>query len=99
MCNVDGLRGDLVINRTAKAFVAWEGRTEVTAEDVQRVIGMCLNHRMRKDVMDSIDNGSRVAIAYNRVFNGLAPPEPKKEEPKEEPKKSAGSWGGLPSRR
>lgn len=29
--NIDGLRGDLVINRCAKALVAYDGRTEVRA--------------------------------------------------------------------
>lgn len=43
--NVDGLRGDLVINRAAKALVAFEGRDTVTQEDVGRVISACLNHR------------------------------------------------------
>jgi hypothetical protein len=43
--NVDGLRGDLVINRAAKALVAYEGRDSVTQEDVGRVISACLNHR------------------------------------------------------
>jgi magnesium chelatase subunit I len=42
---VDGLRGDLVINRVAKALVAFEGRNEVTVADIGRVIGICLNHR------------------------------------------------------
>ena len=100
-CDVDGLRGDLVTNRSdtlayptfastrgilcvaialgfaavqqhltglcfccciraAAALVALEGRTEVTIEDVGRVIGMCLAHRMRKDVMDGLDNDSKV---------------------------------------
>lgn len=43
--DVDGLRGDIVINRAAKALVAFEGRTEVTTNDVERVISGCLNHR------------------------------------------------------
>lgn len=42
---VDGLRGDLVINRAAKALVAYEGRDRVTKEDIARVISACLNHR------------------------------------------------------
>ena len=42
---VDGLRGDLVTNRAAKALVAYEGRNKVTAEDIERVVSLCLNHR------------------------------------------------------
>jgi hypothetical protein len=48
MCSrldVDGLRGDLVINRAAKALVALEGRDTVTQDDMGRVISACLNHR------------------------------------------------------
>jgi hypothetical protein len=48
MCSrldVDGLRGDLVINRAAKALVAFEGGDTVTQDDVGRVISGCLNHR------------------------------------------------------
>jgi len=64
--NIDGLRGDLVVTRTAKALAAWEGRKEVELRDVDRVISMCLNHRMRKDVLDTIDSGSRVQIVWGR---------------------------------
>lgn len=70
MINVDGLRGDIVTNRAARALVAWEGRDEVTANDIQRVIIPCLSHRLRKDPTDTMDGGSIVAMAFNRVFNG-----------------------------
>lgn len=43
--DVDGLRGDLVVNRAAKALVALEGRAKVEEADVERVITSCLNHR------------------------------------------------------
>ncbi len=46
--DVDGLRGDIVTNRAAKALTAFEGRTEVTVEDIRRVIVLCLRHRLRK---------------------------------------------------
>ena len=42
---VDGLRGDIVVNRAAKALVAFEGRSEVKEADIERVISLCLNHR------------------------------------------------------
>ncbi len=34
-----------MINRAAKALVAFEGRTEVKVDDIERVIPSCLNHR------------------------------------------------------
>jgi magnesium chelatase subunit I len=72
--DVDGLRGDIVTNRTAKALTALEGRTEVTVEDVRRVIVMALRHRLRKDPLESIDSGYKVQKVFSQVF-GLADPE------------------------
>ena len=106
--DVDGLRGDLVVNRAAKALVAYEGRDAVTQEDVGRVITGCLNHRLRKDPLDPIDSGTKVAILFRRLTD---PEFVKREEEakrkKEEAEKAAaagapkkaGAWGGLPSRR
>jgi len=45
LLDVDGIRGDMVINRAARALVALEGRSEVSLDDVAKVIGLCLNHR------------------------------------------------------
>ncbi len=50
--DVDGLRGDIVTNRAARALAAFEGRTEVTEEDVARVASCCLRHRLRKDPLE-----------------------------------------------
>jgi magnesium chelatase subunit I len=72
--DVDGLRGDIVINRAAKALTAFEGRTEVTVDDIKRVITLCLRHRLRKDPLESIDSGYKVEKAFARVF-GMEPPE------------------------
>ncbi len=66
--DVDGLRGDIVTNRTAKALAALEGRTEVTVSDVQRVMVMALRHRLRKDPLESIDSGYKVGKVFNQVF-------------------------------
>ncbi len=69
--DVDGLRGDIVTNRAAKALAAFEGNKEVTVEEIGRVITMCLRHRLRKDPLESIDSGDKVKKVFNRVF-GLA---------------------------
>lgn len=66
--DVDGLRGDIVTNRAAKALTAFEGRTEVTVEDIGGVITMCLRHRLRKDPLESIDSGDKVKKVFHRVF-------------------------------
>lgn len=66
--DVDGLRGDIVTNRAAKALAALEGRTEVTPDDIRRIVVLCLRHRLRKDPLESIDSGYKVNKVFNRVF-------------------------------
>lgn len=66
--DVDGLRGDIVTNRAAKAIAAWEGRNDVTVDDIRRVITLSLRHRLRKDPLESIDSGYKVEKAFGRVF-------------------------------
>jgi magnesium chelatase subunit I len=66
--DVDGLRGDIVTNRAAKALAAFEGRTEVTVDDISRIITLCLRHRLRKDPMETIDSGTKVQKVFSEVF-------------------------------
>ena len=66
--DVDGLRGDIVTNRAAKAIAALEGRNEVTVDDIRRVITLCLRHRLRKDPLESIDSGYKVEKVFSRTF-------------------------------
>jgi len=66
--NVDGLRGDIVTNRAAKAFAAYNKRTQVTIEDIENVITLCLRHRLRKDPLETIDSGDKVSSAFDEVF-------------------------------
>ena len=66
--DVDGLRGDLVTTRAARAAAAFRGSKIVTDEDVYAVITLCLRHRLRKDPMASIDEGSRVLEVFSAVF-------------------------------
>lgn len=66
--DVDGLRGDIVTNRAARALAAFEGRTEVSEEDVARVTSCCLRHRLRKDPLEQVDSGERVVKVFCKVF-------------------------------
>jgi magnesium chelatase subunit I len=66
--DVDGLRGDIVTNRAAKAIASFESRTEVTIDDIRRVITLCLRHRLRKDPLESIDSGYKVEKVFGRTF-------------------------------
>jgi hypothetical protein len=52
--DVDGLRGDVVSNRAAKALVAFRGRAEVTPEDDGTVMPNFLRYQLRKDPLESI---------------------------------------------
>ena len=45
---VDGLRGDLVTARTARALAAWDARDKVVLEDVKRAALLALAHRRRR---------------------------------------------------
>lgn len=76
--DVDGLRGDIVSNRAARALAALAGRDQVEEEDVARVVCCCLRHRLRKDPMETVDSGARVVKAFCKVFQRAEPetPEP-----------------------
>ena len=66
--DVDGLRGDIVTNRAAKAFAAYNRRKKVDINDIRKVIILCLRHRLRKDPLESIDSGIRVQQIANEIF-------------------------------
>ena len=66
--DVDGLRGDIVTNRAAKAYCAFNGRTEVTVEDIETVVSLSLRHRLRKDPLETIDSGDKVSQVFKEVF-------------------------------
>ncbi|GAB1330380.1 putative cobaltochelatase [Streptomyces sennicomposti] len=50
---VDGMRADIVMARTATALAAWGGRTDVLAEDVRQAALLALPHRRRRNPFDA----------------------------------------------
>ncbi|MFH7335551.1 putative cobaltochelatase [Streptomyces sp. KHY 26] len=50
---VDGMRADIVMARTAAALAAWAGRTDVLAEDVRQAALLALPHRRRRNPFDA----------------------------------------------
>ncbi|MGW3181045.1 putative cobaltochelatase [Kitasatospora sp. NPDC001119] len=50
---VDGLRADIVMARTAVALAAWDGRAEVLEEDVRKAAQLALPHRRRRNPFDA----------------------------------------------
>ncbi|GAB2671634.1 magnesium chelatase subunit D family protein [Gordonia jinhuaensis] len=50
--DVDGLRGDIVVARTARAHAAWRGAEAVEESDVRVAVELALAHRRRRDAFD-----------------------------------------------
>ncbi|MCV7193871.1 VWA domain-containing protein [Mycolicibacterium brumae] len=50
--DVDGMRADLVVARTAVAHAAWRGADEVDAADIRVAAELALPHRRRRDPFD-----------------------------------------------
>jgi magnesium chelatase subunit I len=66
--DVDGLRGDIVINRAAKAYAAFNGETKVTVDSIANIVVLCLRHRLRKDPLETIDSGYKVKKVFEEIF-------------------------------
>ena len=66
---LEGLRGDIVTYRAAKAFTAFEKRFEVTIDDIRRIINLCLYHRLRRDRIESIYSGDRISSLFEKIFS------------------------------
>lgn len=50
--DVDGMRADLVVARTAVAHAAWRGAEAVTEDDIRVAAELALPHRRRRDPFD-----------------------------------------------
>lgn len=56
----DGLRGELTLLKTARAFAALQGDLMVHNNHIKRIAPMALSHRLRRDPLD--DTGSTVRV-------------------------------------
>lgn len=65
---IDGHRGELTIARAARALAAFEGRREVSEEDVRRVAQLALRHRLRRDPLEPTGGGTRITQALEKTF-------------------------------
>jgi len=65
---IEGLRGDIVSTRAAKALTAFENRVEVTVDDIRKTIPLCLRHRLRRDPMESINSGEKITGIFEKNF-------------------------------
>lgn len=66
--DVDGLRGDIVTNRAARALAAYHDIDVVNINHIRTVIKLCLRHRLRKDPLDTIDSGAKVDEVVNKIL-------------------------------
>ena len=66
---IEGLRGDIVCSRAAKALAAFEKRNMVTVDDIKRTMILCLRHRLRRDPMESISSGKKIETVIENFFS------------------------------
>lgn len=69
---IDGHRGELTLCRAAVALAALEGRTITEVNDIMRVATLALQHRLRKDPLESIGDDVRVRRAVDSIMNATA---------------------------
>ncbi len=77
--DVDGMRADLVVARTAMAHAAWRGVAAVAAEDVRVAAELALPHRRRRDPFD--DPGLDPAELDQALSNAEPEPDPDPDPP------------------
>ncbi|OKI55860.1 putative cobaltochelatase [Streptomyces sp. MJM1172] len=78
---VDGMRADIVMARTATALAAWAGRTEVRKEDVRQAALLALPHRRRRNPFDAPGLDEDL---LDRILDGFPDEEPE-PDPDPEP--------------
>ena len=66
--NVDGLRGDIVTNRAARALASFKRISDVLLTHVKYIAPLCLRHRLRKDPLEVIDSGDKVRTTFTHIF-------------------------------
>ncbi len=90
---VDGMRADIVMARTATALAAWAGRTSVLKEDVRQAALLALPHRRRRNPFDApgLDEDK-----LDEILDGFPDeePEPDPDPEPEGPDDNGGGDGG-----
>lgn len=83
---VDGMRADLVIARTAMAHAAWCGRTDVQVGDVRVAARLALPHRRRRNPFDPPQQDeAELERALHEAGLDEPPPPPEDPEPPQGP--------------
>ncbi len=81
--DVDGMRADVVLARTAVAHAAWRGAAAVDVDDVRAAARLALPHRRRRDPFDEphlsdeeLEKALEQAEQAVRDFDDETPPDP-----------------------
>ncbi|MFF5368872.1 putative cobaltochelatase [Streptomyces sp. NPDC013187] len=90
---VDGMRADIVMARTATALAAWAGRTDVLAEDVRQAALLTLPHRRRRNPFDAPGLDEDKLDETLEEFGGSDDDDP---DPDPGPDGPGGGGGGQP---
>jgi magnesium chelatase subunit D len=68
-----GHRGELTVMKAARALAVLEGRSRVSSNDVRRIAGMALRHRLRRDVLDGSRGSAQLEQALEQFSNAETP--------------------------
>ena len=79
--DVDGMRADLVVARTAVAHAAWRGADTVAEEDVRVAAELALPHRRRRDPFDDPGLDPEQLDEAMQQAGESAEPEPEPDPP------------------
>ncbi|ALO93016.1 Magnesium-chelatase subunit [Streptomyces hygroscopicus subsp. limoneus] len=90
---VDGMRADIVMARTATALAAWAGRTDVLAEDVRQAALLALPHRRRRNPFDAPGLDEDKLDETLEHFSGESPD----DDPDPDGPGGPGGGGGQPA--
>ncbi|MFE7451381.1 putative cobaltochelatase [Streptomyces griseus] len=95
---VDGMRADIVMARTATALAAWAGREEVTADDVRQAALLALPHRRRRNPFDApgLDEDKLDRTLDEAGDQGQDDDNDNDDDPGPGPDGDGGGGGGVP---
>ncbi|MFH9067001.1 putative cobaltochelatase [Streptomyces coeruleorubidus] len=93
---VDGMRADIVMARTATALAAWAGRTDVLAEDVRQAALLALPHRRRRNPFDAPGLDEDKLDETLEEFSGDDDPDPDPDPDPDQGPDGPGGGGGQP---
>ena len=66
----DGLRGELTLLRTLRAFTAYKEKIDAELSDLKEIAVHTLSHRLRRDPLDESSSEMRVERKINELLNG-----------------------------